>query len=362
MAVFSALPESISAIPKHMIELMKSQPLLECNISKANTNLHERLSDILNISKRFNEVTNAFSNLSIKVEPLEWTNDKEDHKNNRDKCFEYLNETLITPEILKKFAVHDATLTKHLLDHTFDSSLKVMGTTDFIIYSRTTFDGYILPNCFVAFELFKPSNTDNKINQAVLELLICDRKSDFNVILILTDLNDLWTIFWIEKLDNDKDNKIAKVCYAKVTRDVAVGFLRYHLKVCTKMLNNGSDIVDVENDEDYEKDSDSGSTKRQKFMMKSRPTFNSSSVRAAAFQNRDRSLDQRYDEMDIGQLNDQLIINFVEQNIDKYGHLVEFKKLDLAKLRGAGKDSGYMSSWLADQSLVGTREEYEAVV
>jgi len=63
--------------------------------------------------------------------------------------------------------------------------------------------------------------------------------------------------------------------YTNVTRGVAVGFLRYHLKMFHKAYEDELDMVEFELDSDYERDDDNEEreTKRRRLEQKSRPTF-----------------------------------------------------------------------------------------
>lgn len=147
----------------------------------------------------------------------------------------------------------------------------------------------MVESAHVLFELRRPENENDKLTQAQLELLAADRISNYRIIVILTDLQDSWKLLWLEKAPPSEETKgqLAHVCCTEVTAELAIGFLRHHLKVISKMLARGGFVVAPEDGDgdDGRDDDDSGNdkdqNKRRKIAgssSKDRPTFAATTV------------------------------------------------------------------------------------
>lgn len=204
--------------------------------------------------------------------------------------------------------------------------LELVGTTDFVISAHHNEEA-IMEGAIVLFELFKPGSTQKKLKQAQLELLAADRKSNYCVITVLTDLNDKWIILWLRKNTSKSiKDKFAFICHKSVGREYALGFLRYHLKVVEKMLAEKLFVIDIRfDDEDDDGSSDDRGDddgldrpkKRQRLLSICTPTFEATSivsVRALI------SSDKNYDHLEMcagisdDQLSFSLMRNFYERH------------------------------------------------
>jgi 1,2-phenylacetyl-CoA epoxidase catalytic subunit len=116
----------------------------------------------------------------------------------------------------------------------------------------------MIQSSHIVFELKKPTIKENKIEQAKLQLLSAGRRSSYDLIMVLTDLNDSWTILWLEKMARTRRGKIARMCSTDVTRSLAIGFLRYHLKIVDKMriLDQTESKLDIKYDDEYKDEDD----------------------------------------------------------------------------------------------------------
>jgi hypothetical protein len=167
----------------------------------------------------------------------------------------------------------------------------------------------MIGNSHVVFELKKLENAQkNNIIQAQLQLLALDRHSQYNVISVLTDLNDFWKISWIEKEPANLKGIIAQIYSYETDRSLAVGFLRYHLKIVLKMLKMHDRIVDPKHDEDEEsRDDERMAAKKQRMILKSRPTFKGDTVKISRTFS---SVDDPQMDMTSDEIAEKLIRNF----------------------------------------------------
>ena len=213
-----------------------------------------------------------------------------------------------------------------MLDAEFSEDFFVTGTCDALI-SSTKNSATMIESSHIVFELKKPSNKENKIKQAKLELLSAGKRSSFDLITVLTDLNDSWTILWLEKMARTRKGNIARICCTEVTRNLAIGFLRYHLKIVAKMrkFNQTESTLDIKYDDEYKDEDDcmDHPNKKQKFLSKSRPTFMASSYSDAVCENRDQS--QSID-MSESQLMDIAISNFIRVNKQDFKGMLKMKE------------------------------------
>ena len=74
----------------------------------------------------------------------------------------------------------------------------------------------MIKSSHIVFELKKPTNKESKIKQAKLELFSAGRRSSFDLIMVLTDLNASWTILWLEKMARTREGNIARMCSTEV--------------------------------------------------------------------------------------------------------------------------------------------------
>jgi hypothetical protein len=247
--------------------------------------------------------------------PYHWDNSKQDSQKNRKGYIDYLRENLLDG---LPFSVFDPTQETTLLDTDF-GDLRIHGTADALI-SSTTDSATMIIDCHVLFELKKPTNKDNKLKQAQLELIGAAMKSSYKVISVLSDLTDLWKIMWIEKTINELKQKETHICFADVSRDMAIGFLRYHLKIATQRMKlEGESIVEQYDDAD---DNSDQPRKRSKLIPKSRPTFRSSLLREANSYRSEPGVTEK-------EALDNMIMNFCYINRKELGQKVQFQSADI---------------------------------
>jgi hypothetical protein len=147
---------------------------------------------------------------------------------------EYLNDNIVSDLLEYPMTVFDATQESDLLDAEFNEDFSVTGTCDAIISSTDDVECMIQASHDL-FELKKRTNTNTKTNQAILEILSAVKRSNFPVIMVVTDLNDFWKLFWIEEIPKNPRRLLSRICSVEVSKNLAVGFLRYHLKLVAKM-------------------------------------------------------------------------------------------------------------------------------
>ena len=121
--------------------------------------------------------------------------------------------------------------------------------------------------------------------------------------------------------------KIARICSTEVTRSLAIGFLRYHLKIVAKMrrLDQTESTLDIKYDDEYKDEDDfmEHPNKKQKFLSKSRPTFMASSYSDAVWENRDQS---HSIDMSESQLMDIAISNYIHLNKQDFKSMLKVKE------------------------------------
>ncbi len=110
-----------------------------------------------------------------------------------------------------------------------------LGGSDVVITGKcAVHSAYI--NTFICFEFKKdPSDCVKHRTQAVAQLLAIDELGVYDVISVLTDLNDYWELFWLEcGLD-----ALGHLCNQQLDRSSALGFLKFHIGQVYEWLEAG---------------------------------------------------------------------------------------------------------------------------
>jgi hypothetical protein len=317
----------LSALRYHIKQAMKEEKESKVQMSEAKSSFVNNLLEDHKIKLLFMNVNETISQqLAVpEIIPFEWHSSKEDSEENRNSYIKYLNDTILCADLEYPMTVFDPTQQADLLDAEFNEDFAVTGTCDALISSTNDLDGMIHA-CHVIFELKKPTNKNKKTNQAILEFLSAGKRSTFPVIMVLTDLNDFWKLLWLEEIaPQNRQSHIARICIVEVSRNVAIGFLRYHLKLIAKMRGNDQTelSLDFKYDDEYQDDDEAPPKKKQRFISKSRPTFMASSYSAAVWAASDHSALNNYTKE---QLMDIAVSNFIKDNKQDFKGLVKIKE------------------------------------
>ncbi|ORY36735.1 hypothetical protein BCR33DRAFT_770201 [Rhizoclosmatium globosum] len=172
-------------------------------------------------------VTSLLRDLSLSVEKFniviqsvskfEWSDEREDSPKNKRNYLRHLNGILGLQPPFSLYSGENQALKTEIMHRKFN------GFIDCIISSSNS---DCLGTCHIGIELFKPENKDKKIRQAQLELIALDLKSRFNVMVVVTDLNERWTFYWLQNRDQRKE-----LCSSdNLNRDQAVNFIKLRLQ------------------------------------------------------------------------------------------------------------------------------------
>ncbi|KAJ3256915.1 hypothetical protein HK103_005033 [Boothiomyces macroporosus] len=275
LQIYNTLLQKISnpAIPMHV----KEDKEYSATLSQAGSNFYAKLIEEYSIGQK-TIISPISQDLSATTNSFEWEKSVENSAENRTNYLRYIKDEILVGIEDFPINVFDGSGETNLLD-AYLGERKLRGTCDVMISSCIeTFDKLI--NCHVIFEV-KKLIVDKNVRQAKLELLCADYHSNYTVIVVLTDLMDKWKFFWLEKPDTaDNKTKTAYICGATVTRNLAIGYLRYHLKWVAKRRRKeeariGLDFSDPFDDEDECKDDDveEQTKKKRKLTTERRPTF-----------------------------------------------------------------------------------------
>ncbi|KAJ3308044.1 hypothetical protein HDV04_001937 [Boothiomyces sp. JEL0838] len=269
---YDTLLQKISnpTIPMHVKEN-------ECSISQAGSTFLRSIFSIYNIVGKSTKFAISQDLSAINTEPFEWLSSVENSTENRTNYLKYIKDNVLADIVEYPVNAFDAAAEPTLLNTDLGGQ-PVKGSCDIMLSSCDT-THFKLEACHVVIELKKTVKPKDFI-QAKLQLLCADNLSTYSVIVVLTDLKDDWYFYWIEEPDKKNKKSTAILYSTMVTRDLAIGYLRYHLKwVAKRRLKEDTtfnfDFSDPFDDEDDCKDDDveEQSRKKQKLIKDKRPTF-----------------------------------------------------------------------------------------
>jgi hypothetical protein len=268
-ADYGKLLNRIDELPTRLREVMKDDQEKSARISGISTKFGDSLKDALNVQSVPLDLHVISTSLQVsRVPSYNWLSSKEDSPENRIRYLRYLEQVLQLNN-QQKFIVWDTNRYANLLDCSI-ADRTIRGTSDVIISSKRS-EEFILECAHIVFELKKPENQDRKQRQTEIELIAVQRRSNYSVVGVLSDLNDFWEIYWFEA-----ENDTFKIMSAVLSRQSAIGFLRYHLGVLERMKDNGRFQAAYEDDPDFDQDPDEDLDQRKdRIDKKSRPTYRS---------------------------------------------------------------------------------------
>ena len=132
------------------------------------------------------------------IQQFEWDERKEDAQSER--YMKWLHANIALPPHTAFFNVSSA---NHLLSTSHVSSkYKFSGTLDVaVIDDAYASRSFVVCGIKIGFEL-KNVTTYND-NQAIIKLLIAGLSSEYAVVMVLTNLRNVWRFFWLEKTEQD---------------------------------------------------------------------------------------------------------------------------------------------------------------
>jgi hypothetical protein len=265
------LKDYLVNLPLRLKELLNEERENEARMSTAGSDFVNGLLDDLNIDVKMKRgaISEALAD-DVDVAAFVWHASKEESRENRTNYIRYIRDILSLNDNTY-FFTHDVASDDRLLDLAIRDRY-VKGTADVIISAS---EGFVAKTAQIVFEMQKPDDSKNKFNQIVLEVLSAQYKSSYGVVGVLTDLVDNWRIFWFEKADDGQ----ACLVETRLTRQLAVGFLRLHLALLKSMMDKNETKIRPEFDPDYDRDKDEDiGRKRRRIMDKSHPSFNATNV------------------------------------------------------------------------------------
>ncbi|RIA96114.1 hypothetical protein C1645_872266 [Glomus cerebriforme] len=161
------------------------------------------------------------------IVPYKWTNHAENHKEQRIKIIKYLNDHL-KPILPEDIIIEDVVDKKEFLNMRKDFMLpfNIHGGTDIILVKKDCVQGKLLKHGIHATIELKKVIEEHHIPQAILEMIVADCfvDVDVKVIGVLTDMNNVWNIFWLSK--------------SKKIMEVTLTNRKTALKVISKMVKS----------------------------------------------------------------------------------------------------------------------------
>jgi hypothetical protein len=130
------------------------------------------------------------------VYPFVWDDKKED--SHSDRYMEWLKANVTIPSYA---TLHKTSNQPNLLSlHSVSALYNFKGTLDMAIVDKRYVDkgGSIAPGLLVGIDVKKKVESKHH-NQAMIELLLANVVSRYPVIMLLTDLGENWTYFWLQK-------------------------------------------------------------------------------------------------------------------------------------------------------------------
>ncbi|RGB28580.1 hypothetical protein C1646_767659 [Rhizophagus diaphanus] len=187
----------------------------------------------------------------VMVNAFSW--DERNDRAQHDRYIPYLNQ-ILRIGTYQTLAIFDPTSNADFLmtDAGIYLPLRLAGTTDAVVVDRFSVTA-MFSDCHIriVFELKKKVEYKDRY-QALAELITSDLRSNYTVLTVLTDLNDVWVFFWFEQ---------KKVKTLSLPRDIAVA-----------LINNNMKLADQENtakENNQNKESEEGaSTKGQESFPK----------------------------------------------------------------------------------------------
>ncbi|KAJ3267686.1 hypothetical protein HDV01_004445 [Terramyces sp. JEL0728] len=225
-----------------------------------------------------------------------------------------------------------------------------------------TYDKLI--TCHVIIEV-KKSIKSNNFTQAKLELLCADSLSNFSVIVVLTDLKDDWHFFWLEN-PNKHDKHTAILCSTKVNRDLAIGYLCYHLKWIAKRrlkeeTNFDFDFSDPFDDEDECKDEDPEEQTKKKRKLTTERTAYLGTKYSLCYTSK---YGERDNNLSLEQIRSIALANFIKKYEDDFQDWIvpEEKEVVIDKPDSNSKVLEWVNSISEKDSLLAKQESSTTVV
>ena len=209
---------------KRIEDLKKEQK--DVSISKVTTEDWERIKEHADLKT---------SSLNFKIQfvverdvvPFYWDEGKPENQ----QCDEYMSHLASIINLPETMEWYNAQNEKNFLTVLYNDLLPfgIRGTTDVAIIDKT----YIRDNIHssgirLVMELKKKVIKSN-IYQAAVELIVADLHSNFNIMAVITDLNDRWEFFWL------KARKIHT--YTSTSKEEAVFIIE-------NVLNPNIDVLD----------------------------------------------------------------------------------------------------------------------
>jgi hypothetical protein len=153
-----------------------------------------------------------FSKLSIKhvrfcetypredIDPYKWSSHAESHKSQLNKIIKYLN-TYLQPILPEEVVIENVANKKEFLKICKSAIIpfNISGGTDIILVEKQCVAGNVLKPGIHAIVKPKKVVEERHVAQVVLEMIIADRfvSKDVKVFGVLTDLKNIWNIFWL---------------------------------------------------------------------------------------------------------------------------------------------------------------------
>ncbi len=137
---------------------------------------------------------------SEEVDPYEWNSHAENHKSQIEAIIRYLN-THLKPILPGGVVIKDVANKKDFLKvrKNLTMPFNISGGTDIILVEEQCVANKALKLGIHAIFKLKKAVEEHNIYQAVLEMIIADCyvSDDVKVFGVLTDLKDVWNIFWL---------------------------------------------------------------------------------------------------------------------------------------------------------------------
>ena len=209
------------------------------------------------------------------------------------KIIKYFN-THLNPILPDEVVIEDVANKKEFLNIRKNSALpfSIHGGTDIILVEKDCVAGKVLkPGIHATFEL-KKKVEEHHVGQAVLEMIVADCfvNKDVKVFGVLTDLKDIWNIFWIGinkkiimvTLTNRKTafgaiNKMVRSADPRINGISDTKRMKYMDLFDGRFNNSYDDIAPMENfyDEMDENEVLMHKTKKAIYALKDNPIFSS---------------------------------------------------------------------------------------
>jgi len=154
------------------------------------------------------------------IPPYKWTNLAENHEKQRKNVINYLNQHL-KPHLPADISIEDVANNKEFLNTRKGMALpfSVHGGTDIVLVGKSYIKSKTLKAGVHSIIELKKQVEEKNVWQAILEMIVADIyvNKDVKVFGVLTDLNEFWDIFW---LDRSKEIIIVPITNRKTAMEV----------------------------------------------------------------------------------------------------------------------------------------------